>query len=159
MRKCNARRNRGQMRVIETLLASIIVISALAFVNIFAVTPSSSVYEVTDLEKMGYDLFHDLDHHGILAPLVYSEDWSNLRAVIKLTLPIDVYFNLTVCDIKFNPINNEDIVYGDIGIFETSKNTASVAYSLVGFSEKNADDYSFMAAYQPRILVLQISRG
>lgn len=159
MRKGNARRNRGQMRVIETVLASMIIISALAFVNIFAATPSSSVYEVTDLEKMGYDLFHDLDQHGILAPLVYSEDWNNLRAVVKLTLPVDVYFNLTVCDIEGEPINNDDIVYGDIGIFETSKNTASVAYSLVGFSEKLANDYSFTAAYQPRILILQISRG
>ena len=159
MNKTNLRRNRGQMRVIETILASIIVISALAFVNTFAATPSSQVYEVSDLEKMGYDLFHDLDQHDILIPLVYNEDWDNLQAVLKLTLPIDTYFNLTICDIKGSRINSGDIVYGDTSTFENSKNTASVLYTLAGFSRKNAGTYTVTAEYQPRILMLQITRG
>ena len=159
MKKNNLRKNRGQMRVIETILASIIVISALAFVNTYAATPSSQVYEVTDLEKMGYDLFHDLDQHHILVPLVYNKDWSNLQTALKLTLPIDTYFNLTICDITGSRINSEDIIYGDRSTFETSKNTASVLYTLVGFSQRNAGSYSVTAEYQPRILLLQITRG
>lgn len=160
MKKNNLRRNRGQMRVIETILASIIVISALAFVNTYSATPSSQVYEVTDLEKMGYDLLHDLDQHNLLVPLVYNEaNWGKLHATLKLTLPVDTYFNLTICDIAGNRINNEDIIYGDRSTFDTSKNTASVLYTLVGFSQKNAGAYSVTAEYQPRILILQITRG
>jgi len=159
VKKKNLRSNRGQMRVIETILASIIVVSALAFVNTYAATPSSQIYEVTDLEKMGYDLLHDLDQHNSIVPLVYNEDWTNLQATLKLTLPIDTYFNLTICDITGSRINSKDIIYGDRITFETSKNTASVLYTLVGFSQKTAGTYSATAEYQPRILILQITRG
>ncbi|MFW9832325.1 MAG: hypothetical protein ACFFD8_11180 [Candidatus Thorarchaeota archaeon] len=44
----------GQMRVIETIIASFVVLAALSFVNLFALTPASPGYEMTDLEKMGY---------------------------------------------------------------------------------------------------------
>lgn len=159
MRNRTLRKNIGQMRVIETILASLIILSALAFVNIFAATPTSPVYEVSDLEKMGYSIFHDLDQQGLLAPLVYNQDWSNLRAVLKITMPIDVYFNLTVCDLEGNRLNTNDILYGDSSTFEVSKNTASVSYALIGFPKKVAGSYNFVATYQPRILLLQISRG
>ncbi|MCW4031214.1 MAG: hypothetical protein NWE80_02500, partial [Candidatus Bathyarchaeota archaeon] len=72
------RNKKGQMRVIETILASFIILAAISFVNFFAVAPSSLGYEMTDLEKMGYSALHDLDQQGLLSPLVYNQRWSDL---------------------------------------------------------------------------------
>ncbi len=152
------------MRVIEVILASFIIISALSFVTVFANTPTTPGLEVSDLEKMGYSALLDLDHQGILAPLVYnpsSQSWSELRAVMKLALPVDVYFNMTIFDPASEPwtkINgNTQIMYGEANTFESSKNVASVSYSLNGY--RIGTPGAFTAQYSPRVLVLQLSRG
>lgn len=147
------------MRVIEVIVASFIIISALSFVTIFAATPTSPRIETSDLEKMGYSALLDLDHQGLLAPLVYNQNtnpilWSSdLRTLLKITLPVDVYFNLTVYNIgeygAWVRISHEGIVYGDETTFGFSKNIASVSYLLSGY--KNG--------YDPRILLLQLTRG
>ena len=62
----------GQMRVIEAILASFIIIFALAFVNFFNVNPSSERYETTELNKLGYNVLHDLDSLGLLAYFIYK---------------------------------------------------------------------------------------
>jgi len=139
---------KGQMRVVEVILASFVIIFALSFVNIFAVTPTSPKYEVTELEKLGYNVLHDLDKQGLLPHFVYSEDWNNLTAALRVSLPMDVYFNLTVYDLNRTQINDAPIFYGDASAFENSKNVASVTYGLVGHD-----------SYNPRILVLQLVRG
>ena len=138
----------GQMRVIEVILASLVIVFALSFANLFAVTPTSPKYEVTELEKLGYNVLYDLDKQGLLPRFVYSEDWSNLKAALRISLPIDVYFNLTVYDLNRTQINDTPIFYGDASAFENSKNVASVTYGLVGHD-----------SYNPRILVLQLVRG
>ncbi len=148
----NLKDTKGQIRVIETILAVSIIFAAVSFVGIFAVRPTSPTYEVTDLEKMGYGALHDLDQQGVLTSLVYSnspQKWSDLRTVLKITLPIDVYFNLTIYDLNELRINGEKIIYGDEATFLDAKNVASVSYTLVG----NA------ATYDPRILVLEITKG
>jgi hypothetical protein len=144
--------NKGQMRVIETILASLIIVSALAFVNFFSVNPSAATYEVKDLEKMGYSALNDLDQQGILAPQVYQpSEWGDLRTALRLTLPVDVYFNLTICELHGDSLSKiTSIVYGDSTTFTNAKNVASVSYSLLGNSEYG---------YDPRLLVLQITRG
>ena len=152
----------GQMRVIEVLLASVIIISALSFVTIFSSTPTTPSYEVADLEKMGYSALLDLDHQGLLAPMVYESSWNDLRMILKITLPVDVYFNLTVYDpisegswIKIN--GNNLIIYGQEETFSSSKNIASVSYALIGYRTGTAGSY--IAQYTPRILILQLTRG
>ncbi len=156
-----SRSNRGQMRVIEVILASVIIISALSFVTIFSSTPTTPEFEVSDLEKMGYSALLDLDHHGLLAPNVYGQLWSDLRLVLKITLPVDVYFNLTVYNPTSDPwINvngNNQIIYGDEETFSSSKNIASVSYALSGY--RSGVPGNFIAQYTPRILVLQLTRG
>jgi len=139
---------KGQMRVVEVILASFVIIFALSFANIFAVIPTSPKYEVTELEKLGYNVLHDLDKQGLLPHFVYSEDWNNLTAALRVSLPMDVYFNLTVYDLNRTQINDAPIFYGDASAFENSKNVASVTYGLVGHD-----------SYNPRILVLQLVRG
>lgn len=154
-----ARSKRGQMRVIETILASMIIISALSFVTLFAVAPSTPVYEASDLEKMGYSAFHDLDQQGLLAPLVYNRNWSEIRSLLKITMPVDVYFNLDVYYVNGTKINEgTPIVYGDIQTFNVTKNVASVAYTIAGYPQRTPSG-NYTAPYDLRILVLQISRG
>ena len=146
----NLRETKGQVRVIETILAVTIVFAAVSFAGMFAVRPTSPGYEVTDLEKMGYSALHDLDQQGLLTPLVYDAKWSDLRTALKITLPVDVYFELKVYDLNWQQQNTQpQIIYGDSATFLNAKNVASVTYSLVGRG----------ATYSPRILVLQITRG
>jgi hypothetical protein len=145
--------NKGQMRIIETILAALIIVSALAFVNFFSVNPRTAAYEVKDLEKMGYSVLHDLDQHGILAPAVYQQEWADLKTALRITLPVDVYFNLTIyqLDQTSNRLNRvTSIVYGDLTTFSNAKNVASVSYTLVGTS---------IYGYKPMLLMLQITRG
>jgi hypothetical protein len=146
--------NRGQMRIIETILAAIIIVSALAFVNFFSINPSAAAYEVKDLEKIGYSILNDLDQQGILASKVYQQsEWVDLKTALRLTLPVDVYFNLTICRLQVDDSLykvGESIRYGDLTTFSDAKNVASVSYSLVGTSE---------VGYEPRLLVLQLTRG
>lgn len=147
------------MRVIETILASFIIITSLAFVSVFAASPASPGFEITDLERMGYSVLHDLDQQQLLAPAVYDQQkWSNLKTLLKISLPVDTYFNLTIYDLHENRLNeNTPIMYGDDFTFSDAKNIASITYSLVGCTKQISGTY--VAEYEPRILVLQITRG
>jgi len=151
--------NKGQMRVIETILASFVIVFALSFVNIFAITPTSPKYEVTELEKMGYNVLHDLDKQGLLARLVYTKEWDNIKAALRVTLPLDVYFNMTVYDLHGTEVNDAEIFYGDPETFTTSKNIASVTYGLIGYAKRNQTTGNYQAIYNPRMLILQLARG
>lgn len=139
------------MRVIETIIASFIIVAALSFVSIFAASPESLGYEMTDLEKTGYSALHDLDQHGLLTPLVYNGNFSDLRTILKLTLPNDVYFNLTIYNLtngRLESASDIQILYGDSDTFSDAKNIVSLTYCLVGET-----------AYDPKILVLRLTRG
>lgn len=141
--------SRGQMRVVEAILASLIVIFAVAFLYVFAAAPYSQTYETGDLEKIGHNVLHDMDEQRLLARYVYNSEWVNLTAALMVSLPTDVYFNLTVCDINSVPINPVLIQYGAPQVFASSKAVASVTYVVS----------SYKMNYNPRILVLQLVRG
>jgi hypothetical protein len=150
----------GQMRVIETILASFIIVFALSFANILAITPTSQKYEATELEKLGYNVLHDLDEQGLLARFVYTEEWDDIVAALRVTLPIDVYFNMTVYyldDTNVTQVNHKPISYGYPETFVTSKNIASITYGLIGYPIGN--NYTYQATYDPRIIILQLARG
>ncbi len=145
------RDTRGQMRVIETILASFIIFSVFAFVNIFAVLPSSPKYEASDLEKMGHNVLHDLDEQGLLSRFIYNEtEWGELTLALTIFLPLDTYFDLTIYDASDTMINQHfPIRYGAPEVFTASDSTASVSYIIPGQQGE----------YSPRILVLQLVRG
>ncbi len=150
------------MRVIETILASFIVVFALSFANIFAVTPTSPRYETTELEKLGYNVLHDLDEQGLLARFVYAEEWGSIKAALRVTLAFDVYFNMTVYRLQNDTlvrVNDDRIFYGEPETFTASGNIASVTYGLVGYSLRNQTTDGYESVYDPRILVLQLARG
>ena len=140
---------KGQMRIIEALLASFVILFAITFVNIFATTPSSATYETGELEKVGYNVLHDLDEQNLLPRFVFNHEWVNLTAALMVSLPPDVYFNLTVYDLEGSIVNTVPIKYGSSQVFSESAHVASVTYILPGYQ----------ASYNPRILILQLVRG
>ena len=140
------------MRVIEVVIALFIIVMALGFTNILSISPSSSKYEATELEKIGYNVLHDLDKQNLLPRFVYSNDTENLTAALRITLPIDVYFNLRIYDVNFNLNNTLPVRYGDESTFLLAKDVVSITYGLVGSTSYNSE-------YSPRVLVLQLTRG
>jgi len=147
----------GQMRIIEAILASFIIIFALSFANIFVITPTSPKYEVTELQKLGYNVLHDLDEQALLARFIYNREWDNITAALRVLLPLDVHFSMTLYDLQGTTIDNATIFYGHPETFASSKNIASVTYGLAGYATKINDAYQ--AIYEPRIVILRLARG
>jgi len=146
MRK--TRKRKGQMRLVEALLASFVIVFAITFLNVFAVTPLSPRFETSDLEKMGNNVLHDFDEKGLLGRFISSEDWETLTIALMVSLPSEIYFDLTVYDLDWKRVNDTPIRYGDLEAFETSSYVASVTYIVPGYQ----------AYYNPRVLVLQLVR-
>jgi len=142
------KKTKGQMHLVEAILASFIIIFAITFLNVFAFTPLSPRYETSDLEKMGNNVLHDLDEKRLLGRFVYSEDWETLTIALMVSLSPEIYFDLTVYDLDWNRVNDATIRYGDLEVFETSSYVASVTYIVPGYQ----------AEYNPRVLVLQLVR-
>ncbi len=158
-RKIDLMKNKkGQMRIIETILAALVIVAALSFTNIFAVVPTSPKYEPNELQKLGYNVLHDLDMEGLLARYVYAQQWDSVKASLRVVLPLDVYFNVTVYDLGGARLNDAEIFYGDSDSFSASTNMGSVTYGLAGFPTKINGTY-YEASCDPRILVLQLVRG
>ena len=139
----------GQMRVIEAIMASLLIVFAVVFVDLFAVTPVSPKYESGELEKIGFNVLHDLDEQELLGRFVGNGEWANLTSALAASLPTDVYFNLTVYDMDGNVVNPVSIGYGTSRVFSNSTYVASVTYVVPGY----------LRLYRPRVLVLQLVRG
>ncbi len=147
---------KGQMRVVETILASFVLVGALTFINIFAVAPKSSTYEVGDLEKLGYNALHNLDEQRVLSRFVYNPtEWpGNFTSALRVCLPPDVYFDLTIYYLNGTALNrNIPIRYGDLKVFANSNSTASVTYTVIGYTTGTE------SKYDPRVLMLSLVRG
>ena len=136
------------MRLVEALLASFIILFAITFLNVFAVTPLSPTYETSDLERMGNNVLHDLDEKRLLGRFVYNENWGTLTLALMVSLPPEIYFDLTVYYLNWTVVNDETIRYGNIEVFENSSYIASVTYIVPGYQTD----------YDPRTLVLQLVR-
>ena len=155
------RNTNGQMRVVESLLASFIIVFAISFVNTFAVTPRSSTYEVGDLEKLGHNALHNLDEQRLLSRFVYNQsEWStNFTAALRISLPSDVYFDLKIYDLDGSLLNsNVPIRYGVLEVFDNSGSVASVTYCIAGYSRFDPATGS-QVKYEPRTLILLLVRG
>jgi hypothetical protein len=142
------KKTKGQMRLVEALLASFILLFAITFLNVIAVTPTSPTYEPSNLEKIGNNVLHDLDEKDLLARFVYTEDWGTLTMALMVSLPHEIYFDLTVYYLNWTVANNETMRYGTSDVFENSSYIASVTYIVPGYKTN----------YDPRILVLQLVR-
>jgi len=103
------RDKRGQVRTIEALLASILLLSFIALVppNQQQVDSSSNA-----LSSMALNALVSLDDDGSLASLVDVQDWKTLEIHIQSVIPAAVWFNLTVFDVDMKPLNNLAITSG-----------------------------------------------
>ena len=148
---------KAQMRVIEAIISAFVILSAIAFVSVYTITPSSTEYETTDLEKMGHNLFHELNDRDELVRYIYGDEteWMELTQALLMFFPPDMYFNLNIysLDLTGNPtvLVNQDspIRFGTSEIFRDSNSTVSISYILPGHD----------SVYDPRILNLQLKRG
>ncbi len=89
-----------------------------------------------------------MDEKKLLCRFVYNDEWETLTLALMVSLPPEIYFDLTVYDLDWNRVNEDPIRYGDPEVFETSSYVASVTYVVPGYQ----------ADYNPRVLVLQLVR-
>lgn len=99
---------KGVVRVIESILATMLLMSCLAMIPAQPNLKNS----YTNLASMGQNALLSLDNNGHLAKLVDNRDWTELQASIESVLPITVWFNLTVFDQNMNIINGSPICNG-----------------------------------------------
>ena len=88
--------NRGQMRVVEAMIACVILI-----VGLSATTYFSNVFtteEGGDLEEVGQNILHVLDNTDLIKQIIQNEDnWeSKLKSLVKTLLPPDTSYSLTL---------------------------------------------------------------
>ena len=121
MRKANA----GQVRMIEAVLAVIIVFSAFA---ISGNLPSNhNVARKEDLASIGLNALMHLDSDGFLGKCIDNAEWSSIREALSLLLPSGVAFNLTIYDSAMQQINTENITNSGLN----SQRTTFVEYICV----------------------------
>ncbi|MCW3982996.1 MAG: hypothetical protein NWE96_03260 [Candidatus Bathyarchaeota archaeon] len=117
---------RGQARVIEAFLASMLLLSCLTLI------PAQSNFQNVsagndNLESMAENALLSLNSDGQLSKLIDSRDWTNLSACIEAALPLMVWFNLTVYNADGEALNTYPICNGGA----VSNKIASVEYVCV----------------------------
>jgi hypothetical protein len=91
------------VRVIESLLASLLILSTIALV------PSQIAVEQThypSLYSEATQVLVSLDSNGILASQIEDGNWVSLKNCIQSILPVSLWFNLTVFDENMNLVND-----------------------------------------------------
>jgi len=98
---------RGQIRIIEALIACIILLAGLSASIIF-----SSIYSVakaSELEEVGINVLHVLDNSGVIREVIQNQNnWeSEFKELMGTLLPPETFYNLTL----FSSITNQPIVW------------------------------------------------
>lgn len=102
--------NRGQIRVIEALLAIFVIFSSLVIsANL---TVSQNTASDHDAASIGSQALLKLDSDGSLGKCIDNGNWTALRDALNLVLPAGVTFNLTVYDEQMQQVNNAVISNG-----------------------------------------------
>ena len=99
---------KGQMRVIEAFFAALLVLSCLSFVP----AQQPQVDRSEDLSAKAQNILVSLDNNGYLSQLIEDQDWDSIRSCIQSTLPLMVWFNLTIYDTNLNVLNEYPICNG-----------------------------------------------
>ncbi len=98
--------NRGQIRVIEAFLASMLILTCL---TIIPIQPASVQGSDEDLASKAENVLLSLDSNGQLGRLIDAHDWRGLGDCMASALPLTVWFNLTVYDADNNCLNSYPI--------------------------------------------------
>jgi hypothetical protein len=121
----------GQIRTIEALLASLLILSTIALV------PTQFNNEKTHYDTHyteGNQVLISLDSSGELSSMIENENWQSLKKSIQSMLPVSLWFNLTVFDSEMNPLN--DVVVSNGGAI--SEEVVAVNYVCASSTENYA---------------------
>ena len=118
---------RGQVRTIEALFASVLLLSSLALIQ---PTQKHDNAPTATLSLTALNVLVSLDNDGSLAKLSDARDWAGLRNIIGASLPPAVWFNLTVLDARMAPTNDVLITNGNAA----SDNVEAIDYVCVSTS-------------------------
>jgi hypothetical protein len=111
---------KGQVRVIEAFLASMMLLACLTFIPAATTQKTSS----DNLTGKAQTVLLSLDSDGTLSHLVTQKDWTALSQSLGAALPLTVWYNLTVYDANMHVLNPYSICNGGA----VSSNIASVTY-------------------------------
>jgi hypothetical protein len=100
---------KGQVRVIEAFLASVLLLGCLTFIP--AQTTQKNSADIS-LAWKAENVLLTLDSDGHLAGLVDNRDWSALGNSVESALPLTTWFNLTVYNKDQNVLNPYPISNG-----------------------------------------------
>jgi hypothetical protein len=120
------RDKRGVARIIEAFLASVLLMSVLTLIPAQTSMKDSS----GDLSSTAQNVLVSLDSNGHLAALVDERNWTALKNCLDASLPLIVWFNLTVFDRNMNGLNDFPICNAGA----VSDNIVSVDYLCVSQS-------------------------
>ena len=95
------RNKKGQVRIIEAFFATILLMACLSIIP-----ASTSVKDSTqNLASTAQNILLSFDSNGHLAALIKSQNWASLKECIESSLPLTVWFNLTVFDQTMHVLN------------------------------------------------------
>ncbi|WGM90053.1 MAG: hypothetical protein IAX21_02835 [Candidatus Bathyarchaeota archaeon] len=94
---------RGMVRVIESFLASLLILSTLALVP-SQLGVGSTHYST--LSSEGTQVLVSLDSNGFLSKLIEDGNWTSLTNCLKSMLPVSLWFNVTVFDENMDVLND-----------------------------------------------------
>jgi len=130
----------GQMRILEAVIASIIIFMAFsaAFYFIYS-TQNIFAQEAIDLNRLAYNTLHQIAESGIIEKTIEEETGGvdQLKIALQELLPANIYFNLTV-----NPINpSGEPISASNAPAEAFKKTGEVASASIIYTSKRGNIY------------------
>ncbi len=92
--------NRGTARILEGVIAAIIIFVAFS-VSVYLLQSSDArvFEEKSDMDRLSYNVLHTLVESGTIEETLELEPFSaapNLKSALQRSLPSSIYFNLTV---------------------------------------------------------------
>jgi len=120
------RDRRGQIRVLEAFLATIIVFSALLLTKPIYVAFNSQD-DQDALYSIGLNALIELDREGDLGRLIEQKNWTEISSRLSILLPLGVSYNFTVYDEELGILNDSSISSGNLN----GRNVVSIQYLLV----------------------------
>lgn len=122
----------GQMRILEAVVASILIY--IAFTAVFYMLFSSEKsfkYEVVDLERLAHNVLHRLVESDVIEETLTSTQGSETKLIIALQglLPQNVFFNLTIYEVDRVGSRNRMITVSNApkGVFKVANEVASAS--------------------------------
>jgi hypothetical protein len=100
---------KGQIRVIEALFASLLLLSSLALIPA-PQKPSHNSLETLSSKAM--QVLVTLESDGHLSNLVDERNWTAIRSYVQSFVPVTLWFNLTVFDEEMAPLNSVQMCSG-----------------------------------------------